>query len=68
MPDIMLVERSKYLSHDPHELTQEVFVHLATITALSNHGRKWQVALGSNSAFSDEEKSYAALIDVHRAL
>lgn len=51
----------------PHEMTQAEFVSTATVEALVNHGRKWNVTLGRNSAFSDEATPAEALVDVHHA-
>lgn len=49
----------------PHLLTQADFMAAAKAVPLTNHGRKWDVRLGSYSAFSDAGSAQAALIDVH---
>lgn len=51
----------------PHEMTQAEFVAIATVEPLVNHGRKWNVIVDRNSAFSDADTPAAALVDVHRA-
>ncbi|SBW84634.1 hypothetical protein PVE_R2G0608 [Pseudomonas veronii 1YdBTEX2] len=49
----------------PHLLTQADFIAAAQAVPLVNHGRKWDVRLGSYSSFSDADTAQAALIDVH---
>lgn len=52
-------------SSAPHLLTQAQFIAAAQVVPLVNHGRKWDVRLGSYSSFSDAESAQAALIDAH---
>ena len=49
----------------PHQLTQAQFIAAATVVALENHGRKWNVSHGTYSSFSDAATSEAAVIDAH---
>jgi len=50
----------------PHELTKAEFQAAAQVEALVNHGRKWNVTLGTYSSFSDAETPEAAKDDAHR--
>jgi phage/plasmid primase-like uncharacterized protein len=50
-----------------HELTLREFRERAEVIGLQNHGRRWEVRLGAEHAFSDAAKPQAAVDDVHRA-
>lgn len=50
----------------PHEMTKAEFMSAAKAEQLVNHGRKWNVTLGTYSSFSDAESEAAAKADVHR--
>lgn len=53
---------------EPHQVTREAFVAIASATELTNHGRRWNVVYADKYfAFSDEVTAEAALADVHRA-
>lgn len=53
---------------EPHELRFSDFARLATVEALVDHGRKWQVHYGQQwHAFSDADNPDLAIQDVHRA-
>ncbi|WP_439126259.1 MAG: hypothetical protein ACNJA3_28230 (plasmid) [Pseudomonas rhizophila] len=49
----------------PHLLTQAQFMATAQAVPLVNHGRKWDVRMGSYSSFSDAGTAQEAMIDAH---
>ena len=51
-----------------HEMTLAEFAEQATVEALTDHGRRWNVSLDDRFAgFSDADSPLAAIADVHRA-
>ncbi len=57
-------ERAQGLAH---ELTLHEFRKRAEVVGLQNHGRQWEVRLGTHHAFSDAPSPEGAVDDVHRA-
>ena len=57
-------ERAQVLAH---ELPLQEFRKRAEVVGLQNHGRQWEVRLGTHHAFSDAPSPEGAVDDVHRA-
>lgn len=53
------------VAKQPHELTLDEFSEIAHVTALENHGRKFEVTALGGHAFSDASDTLGALVDVH---